>query len=76
MAVYINIPVLWDVTSCSLLGFLAHILVPIYPTRQQLLDDLKEKRRYWDFIEEALDRTPCRTRRGKCCSPVAKQTTQ
>ena len=76
MAVYIKIPVLWDVTSCSLLGFLAHVLVHIYPTRQQLLDDLKGKIRYWNFIEEALDRTPCRTRCAKFYSPVAKQTTQ
>jgi hypothetical protein len=45
MAVDIKILVFWDVTSCRLLGFLAHILVPIYPTRQELLDDLKEKRR-------------------------------
>jgi len=59
MAVYIKILVFWDVTLCSLLGFLAHILVPIYPTRQQLLGDLKEKRRYRNFIEEALDRTLC-----------------
>jgi hypothetical protein len=25
--------------------------------RKQLLDDLKEKRRYWTLKEEALDRT-------------------
>jgi len=76
MAVDIKILVFWDVTSCSLLGFLVHILVLIYPTRQQLLDDLKEKRGYWSFIREALDRTPCRTHCGKGYSPVAKQTTQ
>jgi len=40
MAVYIKILVFWDVTLCSLLGSLVHILVPIYPTRQQLLGDL------------------------------------
>jgi hypothetical protein len=32
---------------------------------QQLLDDLKEKRGYWKFIEEALDRIPWRTRFGR-----------
>jgi replicative superfamily II helicase len=26
--------------------------------RKQLVDDLKEKRRYWKLKEEALDRTP------------------
>jgi hypothetical protein len=30
--------------------------------RKQLLDDLKEKRRYWKLKEEALDRTVWRTR--------------
>jgi hypothetical protein len=30
--------------------------------RNQLLDDLKEKRRYWKLKEEALDRTLWRTR--------------
>jgi hypothetical protein len=30
--------------------------------RKQLLDKLKEKRGYWNFKEEALDRTACRTR--------------
>jgi hypothetical protein len=30
--------------------------------RKQLLDDLKEKRRYWKLKEEALDRTRWRTR--------------
>jgi hypothetical protein len=28
--------------------------------RKQLLDDLKEKRRYWKLKEEALDRNPWR----------------
>jgi hypothetical protein len=32
--------------------------------RKQLLDDLKEKRRYWKLKEEALDRTLWRTRFG------------
>jgi hypothetical protein len=30
--------------------------------RKQLLDDLREKRRYWKLKEEALDRTVWRTR--------------
>jgi hypothetical protein len=33
--------------------------------RMQLLDDLKEKRRYWKLKEEALDRTRWRTRFGR-----------
>jgi hypothetical protein len=33
--------------------------------RKQLLDDLKEKRRYWKLKEEALDRTLWRTRFGR-----------
>jgi hypothetical protein len=33
--------------------------------RKQLLDDLKEQRRYWKLKEEALDRTPWRTRFGR-----------
>jgi hypothetical protein len=32
--------------------------------RKQLLDDLKESRRYWKLKEEALDRTIWRTRFG------------
>jgi hypothetical protein len=32
--------------------------------RKQLLDGLKEKRRYWKLKEEALDRTQWRTRFG------------
>jgi replicative superfamily II helicase len=42
--------------------------------RKQLLDDLKEKRRYWKLKEEALDRTPWRTRCGRGYGPVARQT--
>jgi hypothetical protein len=30
--------------------------------RKQLLDDIKEKGRYWNLKEEALDRTVWRTR--------------
>jgi hypothetical protein len=33
--------------------------------RKQLLDDLKEKRKYWKLKEEALDRTLWRTRFGR-----------
>jgi hypothetical protein len=33
--------------------------------RKQLLDDLKEKRRYWKLKEEALDRTLWRTLFGR-----------
>jgi hypothetical protein len=44
--------------------------------RKQLLDDLKEKRRYWKLKEEALDRTLWRTRFGRCYGPVVRQTTE
>jgi hypothetical protein len=43
--------------------------------RKQLLDDLKEKRRYWKFKEEALDRTLWRTRFGGGYGPVVRQST-
>jgi hypothetical protein len=33
--------------------------------REQLLDDLKEKRGYWKLKEEALDRSVWRTRFGR-----------
>jgi hypothetical protein len=33
--------------------------------REQLLDDLKEKRIYWKLKEEALDRTLWRNRFGR-----------
>jgi hypothetical protein len=33
--------------------------------RKQLLDDFKEKKRYWKLKEEALDRTLWRTRFGR-----------
>jgi len=38
--------------------------------RKQLLDDRKERRGYWKLKEEALDRTPWRTRFG----PVVRHT--
>jgi hypothetical protein len=41
--------------------------------RKQLLDDLKEKRRYWKLKGEALDRTLLRTRFGSGCGPVVRQ---
>jgi hypothetical protein len=44
--------------------------------RKQLLDDLKEKRRYWKLKEEVLDRTVWRTRFGRGCRPVVRQTTE
>jgi len=43
--------------------------------RKQLLDDLKETREYWKLKDEAIDRTLWRTRFGRGCGPVAKQTT-
>jgi hypothetical protein len=44
--------------------------------RKQLLDDLKEKKRYWKLKEEALDRTLWRTRFGGGYGPVVRQTTE
>jgi hypothetical protein len=44
--------------------------------RKQLLDDLKENRRYCKFKEEALDRTLWRTRFGRGYGPVVRQTTE
>jgi hypothetical protein len=44
--------------------------------RKQLLDDLKEKKRYWKLKEEALDRTLWRTRFGRGYGPVVRQTTE
>jgi hypothetical protein len=44
--------------------------------RKQLLDDLKEKGRYWKLKEEALDRTLWRTRFGRCYGPVVRQTAE
>jgi hypothetical protein len=42
----------------------------------QLLDDRKEMRGYWKLKEEALDRTVWRTRFGRGCGPVVRQTTE
>jgi hypothetical protein len=44
--------------------------------RKQLLDDLKEKKRYWKLKEEALDRTLWRTLFGRGYRPVVRQTTE
>jgi hypothetical protein len=41
--------------------------------RKQLLDDLKDKRRYWELKEEALDRTLWRTRFGRGYGPFVRQ---
>jgi replicative superfamily II helicase len=43
--------------------------------RKQLLDDLKEKRRYWKLKEETLDFTLWRSRFGRGYGPVVRQTT-
>jgi hypothetical protein len=43
---------------------------------KQLLDDLKEKRRYWILKEEALDRTLWRTRFGRGYGPIVRQTSE
>jgi hypothetical protein len=44
--------------------------------RRKLLDDLKEKTRYWKLREEALDRTLWRTRFGRGYRPVVRQTAE
>jgi hypothetical protein len=44
--------------------------------RKQLLDDIKEIRRYWDLKLETLVSTLHRTRFGKNYGPIARQTTQ
>jgi hypothetical protein len=44
--------------------------------RKQLLDDLKEKKRYWKLKEEALDSTLWRTHFGRVYGPVVRQTTE
>ena len=44
--------------------------------RKQLLDDLKEKRGYCKLKEEALDRTVWRTRFGRGCGRVVRQSTE
>jgi hypothetical protein len=44
--------------------------------RKQLLDYLKENRRYWKLKEEALDHTVWKTRFGRGFGPVVRQTTE
>jgi hypothetical protein len=44
--------------------------------RRQLLDDLKERRRYSHLKEEALDCTIWRARFGRGFGPVVRQTTK
>jgi hypothetical protein len=44
--------------------------------RKQLLDDLKEKRKYWKLKEQALDRALWRSRFGRGYGPVIRQTTE
>jgi hypothetical protein len=43
---------------------------------KQLLDDLKEKRGYWELKEEALDRAVWRACFGRGCRPVVRQDTE
>ena len=43
---------------------------------KQLPNDLKEKRGYWKLEKEALERTLWRTRFGRGCGPVPRQTTE
>jgi hypothetical protein len=44
--------------------------------RKELLDDLKEKRRYWKLKEEILDLTLWGTCLGRCYGPVVSRTTE
>jgi hypothetical protein len=43
---------------------------------RNLLDDIKERRRYFHLKEEALDRTMWRARFGRDFGPVIRQTTK
>jgi transcription elongation GreA/GreB family factor len=42
--------------------------------RKKLMDDLKDRREYFDLKEEALDRTVWRNRFGRSFGPVVSQT--
>jgi hypothetical protein len=42
--------------------------------RKELLDGLREKRRYWKLKEEALDRSRWRTHFGRDHGPFVRQT--
>jgi hypothetical protein len=44
--------------------------------RKQILNDLKEKKGYWKFKEEVLDRSLRRIRVGRGYVPVVRQTTE
>jgi len=44
--------------------------------RKKLLDDLKDRRGYSHFKEEALDRTTWRNRFGRVFEPVVRQNTE
>jgi hypothetical protein len=44
--------------------------------RKQLQGELKEKRGYCKFKEDALDHTLCITHFGRGCGPVVRQTTR
>jgi hypothetical protein len=44
--------------------------------RKQLLDDIKENKRYWKLREEALDHTLWRTRFGRGYEPFVRQTSE
>jgi hypothetical protein len=44
--------------------------------RKQLLDDFREKRRYWELKEEALDRTIRGIRFSRGYGPVVRQTAE
>jgi hypothetical protein len=44
--------------------------------RKQLVDDLKETRRYWKLKEKALDRSQWRSRFGRDYGPVVRQTVE
>jgi len=44
--------------------------------REQLPDDLKQKRGHRKWNEEALDSTPWRIPCGRCCGPLVEQSKQ
>jgi len=44
--------------------------------RKQLLDDLKDKIRYCKLKDEALEDTLWKTRFGRSCEPVVRQTSE
>jgi hypothetical protein len=48
----------------------------IFSPANWLLDDLKEKKRYWKLKEEALDSTLWGTRFGRGYGPVVTQATE